>query len=123
MSKSRYRPEHQRMLNDRRWMDTKRIVWQRANGLCEQCKAEGYVTAGVDCHHIIPFESGKTIQECERLCYDPNNCRLLCVPCHRKEHDMKGYHKRENVEARREQRMTRWKERISRMGTSNDNKT
>lgn len=122
MGKKRYRPEHQRMLNDRRWKETKRIVWERAGGLCEQCREDGraagvlpdgWITPGVDCHHIIPFESAKTIQECERLCYDPNNVKLVCIPCHVKIHKAMGKNTRANVQARREQRMERWKEYVS----------
>ena len=113
MSKSRYRPEHMRMLNDKRWLQTKRVVWQRAQGLCEWCKRDGYIVAGVDCHHIIPFESAKTQAEMERLCYDPNNCVLLCVEHHRAEHNQKGYHTKEHVQARRAERFERWKERMS----------
>ena len=109
--KTRYRPEHMRMLNDRRWLETKRIVWARAGGLCEWCKRDGYITAGKDCHHIVPFESAKTIDEAERLCYDPNNVVLLCVEHHRAEHNQKGYHKKENVKARKDQAFERWKQR------------
>lgn len=108
----RYRPEHQRMLNSKRWLETKAIVWRRANGLCEQCKAENHIRAGVDCHHIIPFESVKTIAEAERLCYDPNNCRLLCIEHHVKAHRDMGSHKREYVKARRTETFERWKEKI-----------
>ena len=112
MGKSRYRPEHMRMLNDKRWMETKRIVWERAGGLCEWCKRDGYVRCGVDCHHLIPFESAKTQAEMERLCYDANNCVLLCVEHHRTCHNQKGYHKKENVKARRIQSFERWKDRM-----------
>jgi len=113
-TKSRYRPEHMRMLNDRRWMETKRIVWQRAQGLCEECARQGLVVPGVDCHHVVPFESAKTQAEMERLCYDAdNNVVLLCVDCHRKCHNIKGYHKKENVKARRDQAFERWKERMN----------
>ena len=117
MSKSRYRPEHMKMLNDKRWRETKAVVWQRAKGLCEWCIRDGiaagvpggWIRAGVDCHHIVPFESGKTTAEMERLCYDPNNCVLLCVDHHRACHNQAGYHKKEAVKARREQAFERWK--------------
>ena len=102
MSKSRYRPEHMRMLNDKRWRDTKRIVWERAQGLCEWCKRDGYIVPGVDCHHIIPFESAKTQAEMERLCYDATgNVVLLCVSCHVKAHVELRSKTKETVKARR----------------------
>ena len=107
--KTRYRPEHMRMLNDRRWMDTKRVVWQRAGALCEWCKRDGYIRAGVDCHHIIPFESAKTTAEMERLCYDADhNVVLLCIPCHQRTHKELMSKTKAKVKERREQRFSRW---------------
>ena len=111
--KTRYRPEHMRMLNDRRWLDTKRVVWQRAGALCEWCKRDGYIVAGVDCHHLVPFESAKTIAEAERLCYDPNNCVLLCIACHQRAHKELMSKTKEKVKERREQRFERWKDNIN----------
>lgn len=113
MGKSRYRPEHMKMLNDKRWRETKRIVWERAGGLCEWCKRDGYIRAGVDCHHLIPFESAKTQAEMERLCYDANNCVLLCVPCHVMVHREIGSKTKAKVKERREQSFERWKDRLS----------
>ena len=121
MSAKRYRPEHMRLLNDKRWKETKAIVWERAKGLCEWCIRDGiaagveggWIRPGVDCHHLVPFESAKTMQEAERLCYDPNNCVLLCVEHHRAEHNQKGYHTKEHVQARRAERFERWKEKMS----------
>ena len=120
--KTRYRPEHMRMLNDRRWLETKRIVWTRAGGLCEWCKRDGiaagvpggYIRAGVDCHHLIPFESAKTTAEAERLCYDPNNCVLLCISCHQRAHKELMSKTKEKVKERREQRFERWKDNLKR---------
>jgi hypothetical protein len=84
----------------------KRIVWRRAGGLCERCRREGYVTAGVDCHHKVPVESAKTEEEMKRLVYDwQNNIELLCVACHIKTHQemrshTKEYHKENYKKAR-----------------------
>lgn len=126
--KTRYRPEHMRMLNDRRWLDTKRVVWQRAGALCEWCKRDGqeygrkigdenlarigWIRAGVDCHHLVPFESAKTIAEAERLCYSPDNVVLLCVEHHIKAHRELGSKKKEVVQARRAERFERWKDNL-----------
>lgn len=120
MSKSKYRPEHMRMLNDRRWRETKAVVWRRAQGMCEWCVRdgqaagipEGWLRAGVDCHHIIPFESAKTQAEMERLCYDPNNCVLLCIPCHVKAHQELRSKTKVISKERREQSFARWKDRL-----------
>ena len=79
-------PKYQKLLNSPRWWQVKRVVWLRANGLCEDCKQEGIVTPGVDCHHIRPVESAKTDQEMEQLCYNPQNIRLLCIAHHKEAH-------------------------------------
>ena len=127
--KTRYRPEHMRMLNDRRWLDTKRVVWQRAGALCEWCKRDGqeygrkigdeelarigWIRAGVDCHHIIPFESAKTQAEMERLCYDADhNVVLLCVACHQRAHKELMSKTKAKVKERRAQAFERWKDRF-----------
>ena len=99
---------YQKLLNSKRWAEVKRFVWQRAGGLCERCRREGLIRAGVDCHHLVPFESAKTIAEAERLCYDPNNCVLLCIPCHQRAHKELMSKTKEKVKERREQRFSRW---------------
>ena len=98
---------YQKLLNSPRWAEVKRLVWQRAGGLCERCRREGieagvlpdgYITPGVDCHHIRPVESAKTDEEMKRLCYDwERNIELLCVPCHIKTHQEMRSHTKDNV--------------------------
>lgn len=105
-------PRYQRLLNSKRWWEVKRIVWQRAGGLCEECKQQGFVTAGVDCHHIQPIEKSMSVAEMERLCYDPNNVRLLCVPCHIKVHQDMRSHTTEELKANRQRRQSRWVEQM-----------
>lgn len=85
-------PRYQKLLNDKRWKLLRAAVFRRTNGLCEMCLKEGFITPGVDVHHIRPVEQAKTVQEMERLAYDPNNCQLLCVPCHIKTHQEMGSH-------------------------------
>ncbi len=110
---------YQKLLNSKRWMEVKRLVWQRAGGLCERCKRDGiaergvpYITPGVDCHHKIPVESAKTEQEMERLAYDwRNNIELLCVDCHIKTHQEMRSHTKEKVKenkARGAERRASW---------------
>lgn len=133
--KTRYRPEHMRLLNSKRWAETKAIVDARSEGLCEWCKrdgqaegrrigdkelaAMGWIRTGVDHHHIIPFESAKTQEEMERLCYDADhNVVLLCVDCHRRAHKELMSKTKAKVKERREQRFARWKDRW--LGKSED---
>jgi 5-methylcytosine-specific restriction protein A len=84
-------------LNDKRWKLLRAEVFKRTNGLCELCLKEGIYTPGVDVHHIRPVEQAKTVQEMERLAYDPNNCQLLCVACHIKVHQDMRTHTKEKV--------------------------
>ena len=90
---------YQRLLNSREWMEVKRIVWKRAEGLCERCKREGYITPGVDCHHKIPVESANPDdpQAMRRLAYDVNNIELLCIACHIKTHAEMRSHCKDKV--------------------------
>jgi 5-methylcytosine-specific restriction endonuclease McrA len=37
-------------------------------------------------HHKIPFETGKTPEEVEKLAYDWDNIESLCEPCHEARH-------------------------------------
>ena len=100
---------YQKLLNSPRWAEVKRIVWQRTKGLCERCieegKAagvkEGWITLGVDCHHIRPVEGAKTLEGPDGMiarCYDPSNIRLLCIPCHIKTHQEMRSHTKEKVD-------------------------
>ena len=101
---------YQRLLNSKRWQEVKRIVWQRTNGLCEECMKQGIVRAGVDCHHIVPVEKATTPQEMERLCFDVNNVRLLCIACHSAIHKGMGKGTRKLAIERAKQRQDRWAE-------------
>ena len=104
---------YQRLLNDRRWWGpggVKVQVWHRAGGLCEQCKKEGFIRAGVDVHHIRPVETGRTIQEMEQLCYDVGNCQLLCIECHIKVHQAMRTHTKEKVRENKERARQRFLE-------------
>ena len=105
-------PRYQRLLNSKRWQEVKAIVWRRAEGLCERCKAEGIITGSMtkqlDCHHIVPVESGRTVQEMERLCYDVNNIMLVCQDCHIKIHTEAESHTKEKVKENRQRSFERW---------------
>lgn len=103
-------PKYQRLLNSPRWAEVKRIVWRRAGGLCERCRREGYVTAGVDCHHKVPVESAKTEEDMKRLAYNVNNIELLCIPCHIKTHQEMRSHTKEQVQANKQRARRRFME-------------
>ncbi len=116
--------DYQRLLNAPQWAKVKAIVKARAGGLCERCKRDGiaergvpYITPGVDCHHIVPVESGKTLAEMQRLCYDTHNIQLLCVPCHIKTHAEQRSHSKEAHKQRENDRLSQW---IARQGRPKD---
>lgn len=105
-------PRYQKLLNSKRWHEVKAYVKRRAGGLCERCRREGieagvpggFLTPGVDCHHIIPVESANPDipGEMERLAYDVNNIELLCVACHIKTHEELRSHYADTVKERKE---------------------
>ena len=105
MSWKRFRPEHDKMFNDKRWPAIKAFVWQRDGGRCQICKREGieagvddgYIKSGFACHHVIPFESAKSQTEMERLFLDTNNIILVCKDCHAKIHREMKSHTKEKV--------------------------
>ena len=99
---------YQRLLNSKRWAETKRTVWLRANGLCEDCLKEGIITPGVDCHHVVPVESSKTEQEMKQLCFNSNNVRLLCVAHHIETHRLMRSATRESHKETEANRLERW---------------
>ena len=103
---------YQRLLNSNRWAEVKRFAWKRAGGLCERCKREGFITAGVDCHHKTPVESANPDdpKAMERLAYDVNNIELLCVPCHIKTHQELRSHYADTVKERKELKRLRFLE-------------
>ena len=103
-------PRYQRLLNDKRWKLLRAAVFRRTNGLCEMCLKEGYITPGVDVHHIRPVETGRTVQEMDRLAYNPNNCQLLCVSCHIKVHQDMRTHTNEKVKENKERARRRFLE-------------
>ena len=100
---------YQKLLNSPRWKNIRRAYLQQ-HPLCERCEREGYVRSAVDVHHKKPVESAKTEQEMERLAYDVNNIRLLCVPCHVKTHQEMRSHTKEKVAENRARARRRFME-------------
>lgn len=78
MSRSR---QYQRLLNAHRWKQVRARKLQQ-NPLCERCAAEGYTTAAVDVHNILPLEVARTDEEMVKRCYEFANLKSLCVPYH-----------------------------------------
>jgi hypothetical protein len=55
-------------------------------------------------------ETGRTVQEMERLAYNPNNCQMLCIPCHIKVHQDMRTHTKEKVKENKERARQRFME-------------
>ena len=134
MSWKRFRPEHDKMFNDKRWPGIKAYVWQRDGGLCQVCKREGieagvdggYIKSGFACHHVIPFESAHSKAEMERLFLDVNNIILVCKDCHAKIHrEMKSHTKDKVAENKRRgaERRASWLDPNYQMNKENEDGT
>ena len=96
---------YQQLLNDKRWKLLRAAVFRRTNGLCEMCLKEGFITPGVDVHHIRPVEQAKSVEGPDGMrarCYDPHNVMLLCVEHHIKVHQDMRTHCREKVKANKQ---------------------
>lgn len=79
--------------NSKYWKNL-RNAFIREHPLCYDCALEGKSTPAEECHHIIPFYSGKTEEEKWNLLLDPDNLCSLCQACHHKRHTMMNRMKR-----------------------------
>lgn len=100
--------DYQRLLNSKKWTWTKKAVWERAGGLCEECRTRGKIVPGVDCHHVRPVETATTIAEMEALAYDVGNIRLLCIPCHQRVHKEAHNRTKEAVSENKQRQLQRF---------------
>lgn len=105
-------PRYQKLLNSKRWKELKVWKHRKEEGLCELCKAEGIIRAGVDCHHIVPVETARTPEEMAKLCFSPDNIQLLCVPHHQAVHKDMGKNTKANRAQRRKESFIRWIEKL-----------
>ena len=104
---------YQKLLNSKQWKLLRAAVFRRTNGLCEMCLKEGFITPGVDVHHIRPVEQAKTVEGPDGMrvrCYDPNNVMLLCVEHHIKVHQDMQTHTKEKVKENKERARRRFME-------------
>ena len=105
--------------NSREWKEL-RAAKLAANPLCEQCIQDGqakgiphgYARSATVVHHIHPIEESNSMDEMRHWAFMWGNLQSLCRECHARIHNQKGYHKRENVKARRDQAFERWKSKM-----------
>lgn len=69
------------------WQSTREAYSKSVGGLCEDCLAHGYITAGEIVHHVRPITQANIGNPDITLSWD--NLRLLCRPCHEKVHRRK----------------------------------
>lgn len=74
-----------KLIHTQRWLRLRRATLT-ANPVCQQCKADGYITPATEVHHVTPVEYGVSAADKQRLMYDPHNLRALCHNCHVKVH-------------------------------------
>jgi len=106
------REAYQRLLNSKEWK-TLRAWYLNLHPCCERCREEGiaagilpdgYVRSAIDVHHIVPVESAKSEEEMKLLCFNPNNLKALCIPCHVKTHkEMRSCTKPQVVQRKRQE--------------------
>jgi 5-methylcytosine-specific restriction protein A len=99
--------------NSREWQEL-RIAKLRSQPLCERCLSQGrYVSAHV-VHHIVPIETAHTLQDMKCLAIDCGLAGLqsLCDQCHADIHNDAGYHTREAVQQRANERLERWQDKV-----------
>lgn len=73
--------------------ETKRIVWDRAGGLCERVLADGKRCSGpgAEIHHIKLKGMGGRKGEMKEKIDALDNLLLVCLQCHRERHEGKGW--------------------------------
>ena len=110
--------------NSREWREL-RIAKLRSQPLCERCLSLGrYVSAHV-VHHIIPIETAHTLADMKRLAIDCGLAGLqsLCDQCHSEIHNDAGYHTRDAVQQRTNERLERWQDKVMKRFASNNQET
>lgn len=68
----------------KQWQATREAYSTSQKHLCENCREQGILTAGVIVHHIKPISRANINRPEITLNFD--NLRLLCRACHEKAH-------------------------------------
>ena len=76
-----YHEIYNRFYNSPEWKHLRAYVFNRANGICEECKRNGIIKAGKEVHHKKPLDKWWELR------LDADNCELLCADCHNQKHE------------------------------------
>jgi len=94
--------------NSKEWKEIRIRKIQAEQGLCEVCKAEGYVTAAKIVHHKHPIEDSNSKEEMRKWAFMWENLQLVCQSCHARIHKELGSNTRRMVAERAKARQDRW---------------
>ena len=72
----------------RAWQDVRKVVWDRAHGLCERCMERGEVKPADVVHHVKPLNS-ENVNDPD-VALNPSNLIALCDECHTEVHTQLG---------------------------------
>ena len=104
-----------KMLNDKRWPETKRVVWKRAGGLCEWCRRDGQTGTARQALTVTTSSHSKAPRRKRRW----SGCAtiqttvvLLCIHHHQQAHVELMSKTKAKVKERRAQAFERWKDRF-----------
>lgn len=106
--------------NSREWQEL-RALKLNSQRLCERCLSQGRFVEARVVHHIIPIETAHTLEEMKRLAIDCGLAGLqsLCDQCHADIHNDAGYHTREAVQQRANERLERWQDKVMKRFANN----
>ena len=79
------------------WQRVRKYVWQRDNGLCQDCLKKGLITPGKEVHHIVELTEDNISDA--SIALDANNLITLCKSCHEARHNASNKNKRYSVNA------------------------
>jgi len=65
------------------WEKVRKLVIERAKGLCEKCILQNRITPGRDVDHKTPKAEAAKLRWSQAKTDHPSNLWLLCEPCHK----------------------------------------
>lgn len=68
--------------NCKKWKETRKLVIQRANGLCERCLKKKIYNEGKIVHHIIEINEDNYMDD--SIMYNIDNLEFVCDTCHKR---------------------------------------
>jgi len=81
-------PFAHKFYHSKQWEGVRRMVWDRAHGLCEWCAEKGEVVPANVVHHVIPLSESNMNDV--GITLNPENLVALCHDCHTLAHQRLG---------------------------------